>query len=284
MADDSPHFAGRTLVIATKHAKEQVIAPILEADLGLHCVTPDGLDTDLLGTFTGEIERVLNPLDAAREKCKRAMDLVGCDLAVASEGSFGPHPNMPFVPGNEEMLVLVDRHHGLELVVREVSADTNFDSTSLASQSELLGFAEKVGFPDHGLILRRSRDSDEAIHKGIREEQDLLDVFQLLNDQFGDVLVETDMRAMHNPTRMSVIEAATHKLVELARAVCPECGAPGFSVAEVVRGLPCAACGLPTNSASRYISVCKACAFSQEQRFPQGKEAEDPMYCEFCNP
>ena len=39
------------VVIATKHKKEEVIAPILEKELGVICVTPIGLDTDKLGTF-----------------------------------------------------------------------------------------------------------------------------------------------------------------------------------------------------------------------------------------
>jgi hypothetical protein len=45
-------FKDRTLVIATKHAKERAIAPILERELGVRCISSEGLDTDLLGTFT----------------------------------------------------------------------------------------------------------------------------------------------------------------------------------------------------------------------------------------
>lgn len=46
-------------------------------------------DTDMLGTFTGEVERKLDPLATVREKCLRAMKHNHCDLGVASEGSFG---------------------------------------------------------------------------------------------------------------------------------------------------------------------------------------------------
>ena len=60
-------FEGRKLLIATKHSKERVIAPILEEKLGVTCVVPTDFDTDLLGTFTGEIERKSDALTTARE-------------------------------------------------------------------------------------------------------------------------------------------------------------------------------------------------------------------------
>ena len=59
---------------------------------------------------------------------------------------------------------------------------------------------------------------------------------------------------------------------------------PGFTVTEVVRGLPCELCGLPTKAASRHISRCGHCDHSEERRYPDGRTAENPMYCDFCNP
>ena len=66
-------FKGRKLVIATKHEKEKVIAPILEKELGVKCFVAPDLDTDLLGTFTGEVERKDDPIITARKKCLIAM-------------------------------------------------------------------------------------------------------------------------------------------------------------------------------------------------------------------
>jgi len=277
-------FAGRTLVIATKHAKERVIAPVLERALDLRCITPDALDTDELGTFTGEIERQLDPLETAREKCRRAMDATGCDLAVANEGSFGPHPVMAVVPGDDELMVFIDRRNDLEVVVREVSASTNFAAKEVRDEDALRAFAESTRFPDHALILRESPRSSHPIHKGIDETGELLTRFRELKARHGHAWVETDMRAMHNPTRMSVIGEAARKLVDLLRSTCPACGLPGFSVTEVVRGLPCELCGLPTRAPSRHISVCGRCGHREELRYPGGKTREDPRYCEFCNP
>lgn len=51
-------FGGRSLVIATRHQKEKVIAPLLEDALGVKCFTIADLNTDLLGTFSGEVALV----------------------------------------------------------------------------------------------------------------------------------------------------------------------------------------------------------------------------------
>lgn len=109
-------FAGRKLVIATKHQKEAVIAPPIEKSLGVNCFVAKDFDTDQYGTFSGEIDRKLSPLDTARLKCYAAMKANTCDLAIASEGSFGPHPSMFFVPADDELLVLIDKKNELESI------------------------------------------------------------------------------------------------------------------------------------------------------------------------
>ena len=89
MTDVQSLFRGRKLVIATMHGKEQVIAPVLQEALGVEMILTGSLNTDTFGTFSGEIPRELSPEAAALAKCNLAMQLTGCDLAVASEGSFG---------------------------------------------------------------------------------------------------------------------------------------------------------------------------------------------------
>ena len=73
-------FENRRLLIATKHEKEKVLAPLLEAALGVRCFVAENYDTDRLGTFTGEIERTGDPISTARVKCLQAMELHQCDL------------------------------------------------------------------------------------------------------------------------------------------------------------------------------------------------------------
>lgn len=277
-------FQGRRLLIATRHEKEKVIAPILEKELGVQCFVDETFDTDRLGTFTGEVERALDPVSNAREKCLRAMEKNNCDLAIASEGSFGPHPAMFFVQADDEFIVLIDSLNKLELVVREISTSTNFQGKYLYSRNELTDFITAAGFPSHGIILRKSPEEKVDIHKGIVDSDTLIKSFELLFAKYHVVYAETDMRAMYNPTRMRVIASVTEKLVEKIKSVCPSCQIPGFGVTEAKKGLPCRLCGAPTNSVLSYVYECKHCGFAKEERYPNQKMSEDPMYCDFCNP
>jgi len=277
-------FAGRNLLIATKHGKERVIAPILEKSLGVICKVPADFNTDTLGTFTGEIERILDPLSAAREKCLRAMEIENCDLAIASEGSFGPHPSIFFVSCDDEILLFLDKKNNLEIVARNLSTETNFYGSDINNQNDLKNFAEKSSFPSHGLIARKSKDDNSAILKNINSWEKLNEVFIDYRDRFGSLYLETDMRAMANPSRMSVIEQTALKLVEKINSTCPNCNTPGFSVMDSKTGLPCEMCYQPTRSTLYYIHSCKKCTHTFEEKYPNDKQMEDPMYCDFCNP
>ena len=275
---------GRTAIIATKHWKEKVIAPILEKEVGLKCVVAINIDTDVLGTFSGEIERKDDPITTARNKCKMALASSDYDLALASEGSFGPHPTIGFINADDEILLLFDKKNNLEIISRELSTQTNFSGQEISSFSELEAFAKTALFPSHGLILRHSKDSNSDLYKGITNAKDLRNAFDVLMEKYGTVYAETDMRALFNPTRMQVIEKATLKLVDKIKSLCPECHSPGFSMTEARPGLICANCGLPTRSTLLYILTCQACGYAAEKLHPHGKVSEDPMYCDICNP
>lgn len=277
-------FQGRNLLIATKHEKEKVIAPILEKELGVKCHVSSEFDTDELGTFTGEIERKGDPISTARNKCHRAMDLMDCDLAIASEGSFGSHPTIFFAPADDEFLLLIDKKNNIEISVRELSLETNFNGSEIKTKEELQEFASASKFPSHGLILRKSKEDLEEITKGIIDEKLLNDTFFKLIKNYGTAYIETDMRAMFNPSRMKVIEKATLKLVKKIKSVCPNCKTPGFGIVDRKVGLPCNQCRFPSKSTLSYIYNCQKCNYKKEEEFPNGKQTEDPMYCDICNP
>ncbi|NBV08769.1 MAG: hypothetical protein EBS09_06645 [Flavobacteriia bacterium] len=277
-------FKGRELLIATKHEKEKVMAPILEKELEVKCFVTSDFDTDELGTFTGEIERKHDPVTTARTKCLRAMEAANCDLAVASEGSFGPHPTLFFVSADDEFLLFMDRKNKLEIIVRELSTETNFNASEIKTEKDLNDFAVKANFPSHGLILRKSKDNFEKIVKGITNSIELKQAFNDLITNFGTAYVETDMRAMFNPTRLKVIERLTLKLAEKINSQCPECKAPGFGITEAQQGLPCERCHFPTRSTLNHIYGCDKCAFTLSKKYPHGKQTENPMYCDACNP
>lgn len=277
-------FKGRKLAIATMHHKEKVIQPLLEKELGVNCVVPAELNTDQWGTFSGEIEREHNPVETARLKCLKAMELTDSDLGVASEGSFGPHPSLFFIQADDEFLIFIDLKNNLEIICRELSTSTNFNGKMIQSESELFVFADLSKFPSHGLILKDAKDNYRHIVKGVTQQSDLQNAYRHLSEKYGTVYVETDMRAMYNPTRMAVIEVVTHKLIKKIQSTCPNCSMPGFGLTNIQKGLPCSLCGSPTNSTLANISVCNHCSFTQEDLHPNNKTTEDPMYCDRCNP
>ena len=277
-------FEGRSIVIATKHKKQHALAPLLEKELGVSCIVPENLDTDLLGTFCGEIERALSPLDAAKQKCMLAMELTSTDLAVASEGSFGAHPLLYFLPADDELLVLIDQINGLEIVVREVSTKTNYNAKEVSSEEDLLAFAQSALFPSHGLILKDKKEGYTQLTRGIVHAKELLDTFKQFMENYGSVYVETDMRAHLNPSRMAVIEETTKKLIAKIKTTCPSCQTPGFGIKDATPGLPCENCKAPTKSTLYHVYACQKCNHTHEAYFPNGKQEEDPTYCDRCNP
>ena len=282
--DGRHFFEGRELLIATKHRKEQQLAPLLEQALGVHCrVLPD-FDSDRFGTFSGEILRSGSAAETLRMKCIAALEESGLDLAVGSEGSFGAHPQAFFAAADEEWLMLMDRRHGFEMVVSLLSSKTNFGDHAVATEEELLLFARQKDFPAHGLILRDSRENPTEVYKDFESEKDLLEAFRKMKKNERGIWVMTDMRAMRNPTRCKVIAEAGNKLIERVLSVCSNCGRPGFGVNDVLRGLPCSLCGAPTDSVQSLIYSCDGCRRQEIRERTDGKTAEDPGFCGNCNP
>lgn len=163
-------FKNRRVVIATMHSKEKVIAPLLEAEFTMKCIVPKGFNTDQFGTFSGEIKRVKSPLETARAKAFAA--LLDCKetLAIASEGSFGPHPESPFITGNEELVVFIDLENNFEIIGRHFTEKTNFNHQKVENLNDLAEFTEHIGFPEHGIILKEvDKDNSENIYKDFKD-------------------------------------------------------------------------------------------------------------------
>lgn len=275
-------FEKRNILIATKHQKEQVIAPLLQKYFKMQITIATHFDTDNLGTFTGEIERKDDPIETLRKKCLGALAETNYDLVIASEGSFGPHPHHFFATANEEWLMLLDTKNNLEITVRELTTETNFNGRWIETLDDLKSFAKLVAFPEHRLIVRKHPEEFHHIHKGIGDYSHLEKIFLELKQTFGKVYVETDMRAMNNPTRMLTIEKAMKKLIESMQSHCPSCETPGFSIRKTETGLPCAWCNQPTKSVKYYVKTCLKCDF--EEMKPNLQKREDPAYCDYCNP
>ncbi len=276
------YFAGRKLVIATKHQKEKVLKPLLEHRLGTEVITTN-IDTDQFGTFSGEIDRSSSPFETARLKCIAAHELTGESLILASEGSFGGHPVLGFVPADEEILLLKDFKHDAEYKAKVISTQTNFAGAMHFEWEQVLFFASQVRFPSHAVIVKKDKDDTSEVIKDITEWSKLKEAYFHFQRKYGKAFVETDMRALYNPTRLKVIEEAANKLITVIETACPVCCSPGFEVKDVVRGLPCNHCNAPTKTAKAYVHSCQFCNHL-ETRTLQKKQKEDPMFCDECNP
>lgn len=280
-------FANRTAVLITKHKKEKVIFPVL-AQTGINLKLLDTIDTDTFGTFTRDIERKGTQLEAARYKALKAIEETGESIAIASEGSFGPHPTLFFVPANIELVLFIDTLNNIEISGWEISTDTNHSHTEVSSLKEALKFAQQCGFPSHGMVIRPNTagDNSPVIFKGITSEKILEEALtkSIAASFDGKALMETDMRAIYNPKRMRVIEKAAINLCNKIKSLCPECNWPAFEITEWIRGLPCENCSLPTRGVSKHIYQCKKCNHEKEIEYPDGEKYSDPRFCDFCNP
>lgn len=270
-------YEGLTAVLATQHGKERVIAPAFAAATGLVVTVPAGIDTDALGTFTGEVPRPASMRDTARLKARKGMSDTGLPFGIASEGSFGPHPVVPFLAAGREVMIFIDDMHGIEVVEEAVSERTNFAALDLVPGAELEGFLTRVGFPRHALVLR----CGERVNKGIDTREELAG---LLSSCTSRARIETDMRAHVNPTRMTEIGRLAATLAKRIATPCPSCAAPGFGIVRREAGLPCADCETPTTLVRRLVSGCALCGHETFASRPDGRSAAFPAECPECNP
>ena len=285
---DSNWLSADSVTLLTRHGKELVIAPELEAGGVLTLAHTDAFDTDTLGTFSGEVERRLSPLDCARYKARLACELTGASIGLGSEGSFGGGPMAGLIGWDHELLVLVDTVSGLEVVataqgpfdVHEWEAD---DAAALRA-----GLEERD--PQQGWLLQ----ADDFVAKGLYTADAILAAAGKLFGRGAEsalaagapfpwpLPIKPDLRAMHCPPRRARIREAAANLRQRLLSFCPGCSAPNFWPDHSDYGLPCGACGFATRCLRQKRAVCFHC--KEEQCYPVPESHADPGRCDFCNP
>jgi hypothetical protein len=280
-------YQGQKLALATKHGKERAIARPMRSAAGLEIVLPADLDTDALGTFTGEVPRQGKPLDVCVKKARLGMAATGLPLGLANEGSFGPHPFLPFVPANLEIMAFVDDARGFIVHEMLFSEKTNYAQREVCGFGELGDWLQTVFFPSHGLIVRpKSGRPGMAVEKGIVTVERLRAAIERAthHSEEAAALVETDMRAHFNPTRMTLIRRLAFKLARRLASRCPDCGAPGWGMTGQSAGLPCEECEAPTEMIRSEILTCTACAHRETRPRSDGLRKAPAGRCGSCNP
>ena len=265
------------LLLSSKHHKEQILQPIFEP-LGSLLMINKGFDTDKFGTFCGSTPRKEGPKVTVKEKCLAGMAFAGKRQGLASEGSFGQHPNVPFLTVNEEWLVYIDLDHNLEIFGRSTTLEVCHAQLHYQDATQLTHFLSNCSFGKQGLVFKNSR-TNKIIEKGIQSE----DKLNKLMGNIPEWEIETDLRAHMNPLRQKNIAAAGKDLIERMHRRCPNCAHPDFSVQQVSGKLPCNWCQYPTETYQFLEYHCLACAYKVIEK-RQDKQFEDPQYCKHCNP
>ena len=278
-------YRGRFIALATQHRKERALALPFRCGLGAE-LELCAVDTDQLGTFSGEIPRLSDAAATCEAKARLGMQASGLPFGLASEASFGPHPAMPMLPVGQELLVFLDRERDLCVIEQRLEWRTNYSHTLLEPDGSLEAWLAQVLFPSHAVIARPATPQADLLFKGLDGTTALAEAIARCRaaDPDGRVWLETDMRAHCNPTRMRSIRRLGISLVHRLRTPCPECGSPGWGLLETKPGLPCSDCGTATELTLSEIWGCQQCGARRDQPRRDGRLQADPGQCPWCNP
>lgn len=285
MPGDRHPYARRRAVLSTLHGKAGLIAPPLVRLVGLQ-VDVCEVNTDRLGTFSGDVPRIYPPLETAIHKARLGMAASGCELGLASEGSIGPDPAVPMLTADREIVVLVDDANDLVIFETHTGYDLVTATTTAHAVEDLGEFLARADFPRHRLIVHPNSGPILPIRKGIADvdvlERSVAEAARASSDGFARI--ETDLRAHMCPSRQRSIAKAAESLALRVSTCCPSCGAPGWGRVDVLRGLPCRDCGTPTDDVRSEVLGCVACNNLRERAIVAPDATAEPGHCRWCNP
>jgi ribosomal protein S27AE len=285
LLEPSSHpFAGKQVYFATMHGKTDILKPLF-AEIGMVCV-PAPVDTDSLGTFSGEIERTGSVRETLKEKIRICAEKYpDAEFIVASEGTFGLHPILGFFQTGLESLLFWHRSNKTELYAEFLDLNPLVAEDFFTSQQGAEDFFNKVNFPVNGLIIH-PENLLEPIFKGLHKSEQVYEAMAACAAIAPEkkIVLKTDLRACHNERRRMAIYEAGKLLLKALNSYCPSCSLPGFVIDEIVPGLECEQCGAPTRLAEKEVLKCKACGLVEERLRSDGKVFADPGCCDFCNP
>lgn len=272
----------KKIALATKHGKLAQIAPAFDSlpDWQVELVE---IDTDVYGTFSGEVPRLLSPRDAAIEKAKAGARAAGFDYGIASEGTIGQHPQIPWINSDFEVLAFVDIKNDFAVVETLVSAEIQAFASQVTSESNLDELISKLDLPSHAANVIITTGDQRRYVKAIHQPEELRRVVAEALEQSANVEVENDFRAMSSPSRQANIRAVAEKLAARIDSKCPACNQIGWGKVGYEYGLPCSVCLEVVQSVPHSEKLaCVACDYSELRSL--GRDSVDPARCEHCNP
>jgi len=279
-------FTRSHIAFATNHSKSVAARDTFKEILSSE-VTELTIDSDRLGTFSGEVERPGSMLDALRSKVALAREISRERFILASEGSFSSAGGFGLIAQNIELLMLSDLVTGAEIVEQRVTYETNYATEVIKNLSDLEKFLVRISFGTHALVLYPDKVSPKQhVSKGIVDLAQARKIFEdyIKLSPTGSVRAMSDMRAHVNPTRMTAIRECCKLLARRLANQCPACGSGGFGIVATVPGLPCEDCGAPTSLALAEKHACPFCSVTQEYPRQDGRKYAEASSCQWCNP
>jgi hypothetical protein len=270
------------VVLPTLHGKGVLAKHAFKEHLGMY-VEELEIDTDQFGTFSGDIERKLSPTESAIAKAKLGLTLSGHTYALASEGTVGADPTVPFINSDIECVVFVDSVNDVIISHIYRSFDISAYTHEYTAGEDLDAFLSKADFPNHQLIVKSLDSGVIALAKGISTKPDLMSVLhKAKEDGLKKVVIESDLRAHASPSRAENIRKAFIELAIRISSLCPGCESPGWGITSSLRGLPCTDCGEDSDAIRAYVYGCLSCTFTAEG--DPIATSIDPSRCSWCNP
>jgi hypothetical protein len=277
-------YVHKSIALTTKHEKLRLIKLAFDEYIGCE-IFEVNLDTDQLGTFSGEIERAAAPHETAIQKARLGIKETGILLGIASEGSIGPDPVIPFIHSNIEHLVLVDDELGIVISETYRSFDITAATITAIPGQDLSSFLKKANFPNHALIVRPNTQIKSNCIKGVDKLEQLTEAIAKISTLSPDgfAVIESDFRAMHSPSRQKNIGEVAKLLAKRMSQLCPNCQIPGWGRVGYEKGLNCSECELKNPDAIRQEKL--GCVKCDHQRLGNVISSTlSPAQCNFCNP
>jgi hypothetical protein len=273
----------KRIALATKHGKLEQIAPWFESLPEYQLVLAE-MNTDVFGTFSGEIARVQSPRETAIAKAIAGAEFLGTEFGLASEGTIGPHLQMPWINSDHEMLALVSRDGELVLVETYLSTEIHAHTEAVLPGVDIDALAKKLDLPNHAAIVTGEIDGEGFVFKGITESSELASVLESVFTSSGtNIKVETDFRAMFSPSRQANISKCAERLVQRIASNCPECNQIGWGRIGFEYGVSCRECQRVVSSVPNSERLgCISCDYSESKSL--GVDFVEASRCDYCNP
>jgi DNA-directed RNA polymerase subunit M/transcription elongation factor TFIIS len=212
-------FWGRPLLMYGVGGSEMAMKPAIKQYLDLDT----RVHTNELAVPYQKQNRI-NPLAALRKRTVHAMQQDNLTLGISHEACFKPHPQLPFLYVHEESVIFIDLENDLEVTERIISTGTVYAKKEITHINDLTDFAEQVGFPFQGIVLKpvKHNHAGEQPHASADPEF-LFGRCQYLLSQNVALVAETEARGFLNPSRMKVLERCTTRLMKKLMQLCPSC-------------------------------------------------------------